>query len=100
MVFGLFLLKFIGFYLLYINSRKTNYVLVNWEQRIRKQKNFALSLGGFLIGATCVGFMFVFGLAGGFFYSLTLLMFIASLTVILRPLMTKEQAKHTSHAGK
>ena len=100
MVFGLFLLKFIGFYLLYTNSRKTNYVLWDWEQTIRKQKNVALSLGGFLIGSTFVGLMFVFGLAGGFFYSLTLLMLIASLTVLLRPLMTQEQAKHSSHAGK
>ncbi len=100
MVFGLFLLKFIGFYLLYTNSRKTNYVCWSWEQAIRKQQNVTLSLGGFLIGATFVGLMFVFGLAGGFFYSLTLLMLIASLTVLLRPLMTKEQAKHSSHAGK
>ncbi|WP_343748651.1 hypothetical protein [Fluviicola sp.] len=100
MVLGLFILKFLGFYLLYTNSHKTNYVLVNWERSIRKQKHVTLSLGGFLIGATCVGFMLIFGLAGGFFYSLTLLMFIAGLTVLLRPLMTKEQPKHTSHAGK
>lgn len=100
MVFALFIVKFLGFYLLYTHSRKTNYVLTNWEQSIRKQKNLTQSLGGFLIGVSSVALMSMFGLLGGFFYALTLLMLIASLTVLLRPLMTKEQPKQTVHARK
>ncbi|MDF3025967.1 MAG: hypothetical protein K0S23_274 [Fluviicola sp.] len=100
MVFGLFLLKLLGFYLIYTNSAKTTYVLSGWEQLIRKQKIVSLSLGGFLIGITLAGFMLLFGFAGGLFYDLTCLMLLASLTVLLRPLITKEQAKTHSHAGK
>lgn len=100
MVFGLFILKFIGFYLLYANSAKTTHVLTGWEQRIRKQRRFSLSLGGFLIGITLAGFMFLFGFAGGLFYDLVCLMTLASLIILLRPLITKEQPKAHTHAGK
>ena len=100
MVFGLFILKFIGFYLLYSNSAKTTYVLTGWEQKIRKQRKLSLSLGGFLIGITVAGFMLLFGFAGGLFYDLVCLMMLASLIILLRPLLTKEQPKKHSHAGK
>lgn len=100
MVFGLFLLKWLGFYLLYTNSGKTTYVLSGWEQLIRKQKKVSLSLGGFLMGITLAGFMLTFGFAGGLFYDLICLMLLANLTILLRPLMTKEQTKTHSHAGK
>lgn len=100
MVFSLFILKFIGFYLLYANSAKTTYVLMAWEQKIRKQRKLSLSLGGSLIGITLAGFMFLFGFAGGFFYGLVCLMLLASLIILLRPLLTKEQPKIHTHAGK
>lgn len=100
MVFGLFILKFIGFYLLYSNSAKTTHVLTALEQKIRKQRKISLSLGGFLIGIALTGFMFLFGVAGGLFYDLVCLMALASGIILLRPLLTKEQAKTQSHAGK
>ncbi len=100
MVLGLFLLKFIGFYLLYTNSGKTTHTLFSWEQSIRKQRRITLSLGGFLIGITLAGFMFLFGFAGGIFYDLVGLMMLASLLILLRPLLTKEQTKTHTHAGK
>lgn len=100
MVFGLFLLKYFGFYLLYTNSAKTTYILSGWEQLIRKQKKFSSALGGFLLGISLAGFMLLFGFAGGLFYDLVCLMLVAGLTVLLRPLITKEQAKNHSHAGK
>jgi hypothetical protein len=100
MVFGLFLLNWMGFYLLYTNSGKTTYFPFYWEQLIRKQKKFSSGLGGFLIGITLAGFMLLFGFAGGLFYDLIGLMLIANFTILLRPLMTKEQSKTHSHAGK
>lgn len=100
MVFGLFLLKLIGFYLLYTNSGKTTYVLSGWEQSVRKQKMFSSALGGFLLGITLAGFMLLFGFAGGLFYDLVCLMMLAGLTILLRPLITKEQEKTHSNAGK
>ena len=100
MVIGLFLLKLLGFYLLYTNSAKTTYILLNWEQQVRKQKKFSSALGGFLLGISLVAFMLLFGFAGGLFFDLTCLMLVAGLTVLLRPLITKEQIKNHSHAGK
>ncbi|WP_343632651.1 hypothetical protein [Fluviicola sp.] len=100
MVFGLFLLKFIGFYLIYTNSGKTTYTLFSWEQSIRKQRRISLSSGGFLIGITLAGYLFLFGFAGGLFYDLVCLMLLASLIILLRPLLTKEQSKTHSHARK
>ena len=100
MVFGLFILKLLGFYLLYTNSAKTTYALLNWEQPVRKQKKFSSGLGGCLLGITLAGFMLLFGFAGGLFYDLTCLMLIASLTILLRPLLTNEQSKTQVHAGK
>ena len=100
MVFGLFILKCIGFYLLYSNSAKTTYVLTAWENQIRKQRKLSLSLGGFLIGLTLAGSIFLFGFAGGLFYDLVCLMTLASLVILLRPLLTKEQPKTHFHAGK
>jgi hypothetical protein len=98
MVFGLFLLKGLGFYLLYTNSGKTIHTVYFWEQAIRKQKKGTTLIGGFLLGITLAGFMFGFGFAGGLFYDLVCLMTLASFTVLLRPLLTKEQPK--THAGK
>lgn len=100
MVVGLFILKLLGFYLLYANSAKTTHVLLNWEQSIRKQKKFSSALGGFLLGISLAGFMLIFGFAGGIFFDLVCLMLVASLIVLLRPLITKEQIKKHSHAGK
>jgi hypothetical protein len=100
MVFTLFILKFIGFYGLYSNSAKTTHVFTGLELKIRKQRKFSLILGGFLIGTTLAGFMFLFGFAGGLFYDSVCLMMLASLTILLRPLLTKEQSKTHSHAGK
>lgn len=85
---------------MYTNSGKTTYLLFSWEQVIRKQKKFYSGLGGFLIGITLAGFMLLFGFAGGLFYDLVCLMMLASLTILLRPLLTKEQAKTHAHAGK
>lgn len=100
MAFTLFILKFFGFYLLYTNSGKTTYTLYPWEQSIRRQRRISLSLGGFLIGITLAGYLFLFGFAGGLFYDLVCLMTLASLLILLRPLLTKEQPKAPSNAGK
>lgn len=100
MVFGLFILKFIGFYLLYTNSGKTTYAWTNLELRIRRQKTISRVSGYTLIVFTLFACIFLFGFAGGLFYDLTLLMLIASLTILFRPLLTKERAKNHVHAGK
>jgi hypothetical protein len=100
MVFGLFVLKLLGFYLLYTNSAKTTYVLAGWEQTIRRQKKVYAAAGGFLLGISLAGFMLLFGFAGGLFYDLVSLMLIGSLTVLLRPLLTGEQSKNQTHARK
>lgn len=101
MVLGLFLLKCTGFYLLYVNSSKTTSVLWKWEQALRNQKKVSSTLGGFLLGISLAGFMMLFGFAGGIFYDLSCLMLLASFTILLRPLMSKEQSKTPlRHAGK
>jgi len=88
-----FLLVLVATYALYLRSDKTTHQHFSWEKKGRFGRKSLSIVALSLFVASAIVFYMKAGLLGGFCYGIVVFFCIASLVVLLRPLMTAEKSK-------
>jgi len=93
-----FLLVVAATFLLYLRSEKTTYRHYSWEMKGRYSRTYLGYIASGLFVMSALIFYFQVGLLGGFCYGMISFFLVASLLLLIHPLLTAERTK--AHARK
>ena len=88
-----FLLMIVATYVLYLRSDKTTHEHFSWEKKGKVGRKTLSIISIVLFTSSAVVFYLKAGLIGGFCYGMIAFFSIASVLVLIRPLMTAEKSK-------